>query len=125
MRRLLRAVNRMRLAWNSQAAETQLLLFGERLVNTTKARGSLRSLHEAEFRVFSQFGDDGIIQWLVGNLDIWLPDVRRIRRGRLPRVEHAISDDERQLVGHGDGRLSIERRPHHRFRVLLALRSIG
>ncbi|WP_155771210.1 hypothetical protein [Alteromonas mediterranea] len=32
--------------------------------------GSNASLHDAEFRVFSQFGDDGIIQYLVNCLDI-------------------------------------------------------
>ncbi|WP_052712514.1 hypothetical protein [Methylotuvimicrobium alcaliphilum] len=31
-------------------------------------QGSLTSLHEAEFRVFSQFGDDGIIQYLISQL---------------------------------------------------------
>ncbi|SHG93401.1 hypothetical protein [Flavobacterium defluvii] len=30
----------------------------------------IASLTEVEFQVFSQFGDDGIIQWLVNNLDI-------------------------------------------------------
>ena len=35
---------------------------------TTKQR--LRSIHEAEFSVFSQWGDDGIIQWLQEHLEI-------------------------------------------------------
>lgn len=31
---------------------------------------NIKSLHEAEFKVFSQWGDDGIIQYLVNYLDI-------------------------------------------------------
>jgi hypothetical protein len=71
MRRLLRAMNRVRLAWTSlRDSEKQLLLLGRQSAQIAKMRGPLRSLHEAEFRVFSQFGDDGIIQWLIGNLEI-------------------------------------------------------
>src|SRR5687767_11515119 len=33
-------------------------------------RGSIRSLHEVEFQVFSQWGDDGIIQYLISKIDI-------------------------------------------------------
>jgi hypothetical protein len=71
MRPLLRAVNRVRLALAGlQAAETQQQLLGKPLALTAKGRGALRSLHDAEFKVFSQFGDDGIIQWLICNLEI-------------------------------------------------------
>ena len=28
------------------------------------------NIHEAEFRAFSQFGDDGIIQYLINSVDI-------------------------------------------------------
>ena len=33
-------------------------------------KDSYDSLHELEFQVFSQFGDDGIIQWLINKIDI-------------------------------------------------------
>src|SRR5262249_24857230 len=45
-------------------------LMGRLLVADTKARGVRDSIHEAEFRVFSQFGDDGIIQYLVHHVDV-------------------------------------------------------
>jgi len=35
-----------------------------------RAKGALQSLHEAEFRVFSQFGDDGILQWLTHHVPL-------------------------------------------------------
>lgn len=35
-----------------------------------KDKTQIKSLAEVEFQVFSQFGDDGIIQWLVGHLPI-------------------------------------------------------
>jgi hypothetical protein len=44
------------------------LLTGRLLAN--QVRASARSFREAEFKVFSQFGDDGIIQYLIARLDI-------------------------------------------------------
>lgn len=35
-----------------------------------KQKNDIKSLHETEFKVFSQWGDDGIIQYLVNYLDI-------------------------------------------------------
>jgi hypothetical protein len=35
-----------------------------------KQNNNIKSLHETEFKVFSQWGDDGIIQYLVNYLDI-------------------------------------------------------
>ena len=35
-----------------------------------KMRGRLSSIHDAEFKVFSQWGDDGIMQYLVSYLDV-------------------------------------------------------
>lgn len=52
------------------ARERQLLLAGRQLSETVKSKRSIASLQEVEFAVFSQFGDDGIIQWLVHHLDI-------------------------------------------------------
>ncbi len=44
------------------------LLTGRLLAN--QVRANARSFREAEFKVFSQFGDDGIIQYLIARLDI-------------------------------------------------------
>src|SRR6202012_4004576 len=45
-----------------------MLLTGRLLAN--QVRSTAKSLREAEFKVFSQFGDDGIIQYLVARLEI-------------------------------------------------------
>ena len=47
----------------------QKLLMG-RLLSQFNASRSINSLRSAEFKVFSQYGDDGIIQYLVHQLDI-------------------------------------------------------
>lgn len=47
-----------------------MLLVGRTLAHEVKKNRSPNSLSEVEFSVFSQFGDDGIIQWLLGNLAI-------------------------------------------------------
>jgi hypothetical protein len=44
------------------------LLTGRLLANHVRA--SAKSFREAEFKVFSQFGDDGIIQYLISRLEI-------------------------------------------------------
>lgn len=49
---------------------TQLMLSGKMLAGNIKFRTEIQSLHDVEFRVFSQFGDDGIIQWLTTHLNI-------------------------------------------------------
>ena len=50
--------------------EENKLLRGKLLVDVVKNKTTIKSLQEVEFKVFSQFGDDGIIQWLIHNLDI-------------------------------------------------------
>ena len=57
-------------ASQSIAAERQLLLLGRLLSETVKSKHAIASLREVEFTVFSQFGDDGIIQWLVSHLEL-------------------------------------------------------
>jgi hypothetical protein len=57
------------LANQSIASEQQLLLLGKLLSENVKNKRPIASLSEVEFRVFSQWGDDGIIQWLVNNLE--------------------------------------------------------
>lgn len=49
--------------------EKNLFLSARNFVSTVCNR-RIRSLEEAEFQVFSQFGEDGIIQWLIHNVDI-------------------------------------------------------
>ena len=44
------------------------LLTGRVLAN--QVRATAKSFRDAEFKVFSQFGDDGIIQYLIGRLEI-------------------------------------------------------
>jgi hypothetical protein len=51
-------------------AETALLLLGRFMSGQNTGKNEIRSLAELEFKVFSQWGDDGIIQWLVQHLDI-------------------------------------------------------
>lgn len=46
-----------------------LFLNAKILANAVKDK-KLNTLEEAEFQVYSQFGEDGIIQWLIHNIDI-------------------------------------------------------
>lgn len=48
--------------------ETKLLV-GKLLSNHLKD-GLIKNIHDAEFKVFSQWGDDGIIQYLINRIDI-------------------------------------------------------
>jgi hypothetical protein len=54
----------------AQRSEPAMLLLGKMAAENVKARSVLKSLSEAEFKVFSQWGDDGIIQWLAHHLPI-------------------------------------------------------
>lgn len=73
--RLYRSFQKLRTAINRianqlTASEQQLLILGKLLSETVKSRKHIGSLSEVEFKVFSQWGDDGIIQWLVNNLEL-------------------------------------------------------
>ncbi|MEM9643640.1 MAG: hypothetical protein AAF989_01490 [Planctomycetota bacterium] len=46
------------------------VLQGRALSSSLCGKRPIHSLREVEFSVFSQFGDDGIIQWLINNLEI-------------------------------------------------------
>jgi hypothetical protein len=46
------------------------LLTARVLINQMRAAGKLGRISEAEFKVFSQFGDDGIIQYLIHRIQI-------------------------------------------------------
>ena len=50
-------------------SEEEKLLLG-RSLSAMIRNGGVRSLKDAEFKVFSQWGDDGLIQYLVSTLDI-------------------------------------------------------
>jgi len=52
-----------------QVVEAKLLA-ARLLIRQMKAQGVLPRLADAEFKVFSQFGDDGIIQYLLQQVDI-------------------------------------------------------
>lgn len=49
---------------------TQSILLGTLLFDRFKDVNEIKSLQDVEFKVFSQFGDDGIIQYLVHKLEI-------------------------------------------------------
>jgi hypothetical protein len=46
------------------------LLSSKTLIEQMNTYGAYNSLHEVEFKVFSQFGDDGIIQYLIHNTEV-------------------------------------------------------
>ena len=52
------------------------ILQGKILFNLLNKEETVKSLHEVEFKVFSQFGDDGIIQYLINTIQI--PDEQKI-----------------------------------------------
>lgn len=61
-------VRHLRIAMFHQTNTTKLLL-GKQLSWSVKTR-NIDKLTDAEFSVFSQFGDDGIIQYVISKLDI-------------------------------------------------------
>src|SRR5436305_7542115 len=65
--RSVRALPKMQSALDNlelQLAELKVLA-AQPLIQNMRNGKSIASLHDAEFRVFSQFGDDGIIQYLI------------------------------------------------------------
>lgn len=52
------------------ASEKQSLMIGRLLSEIVSSKKRIDSLNEVEFKIFSEWGDDGIIQWLIGNLEI-------------------------------------------------------
>lgn len=54
----------------SISSEQQLLISGRLLSETFKSMKHISCLGDVEFSVFSQWGDDGIIQWLISNLEL-------------------------------------------------------
>ena len=69
-RRVQYLIDRLRdLAAQPAELQTQNILVGRMLSEFLKGKRDLSSLAEVEFRVFSQYGDDGIVQWLVHHID--------------------------------------------------------
>ncbi len=52
-----------------ETLERSMLLDARLLDHENLSRPMLPSLHAAEYRVFSQWGEDGIVAWLVGQLE--------------------------------------------------------
>ncbi|MDP2673068.1 MAG: hypothetical protein Q8O84_04615 [Nanoarchaeota archaeon] len=57
-------------AFLNEELTIQKMLLGKQLANEIKKIKKIKSLGEIEFRVFSQFGDDGIIQYLINKIKI-------------------------------------------------------
>ena len=49
--------------------EKQRCLSGKILTRSLLSMNSVSSIHDVEFSIFSQWGDDGIIQWLIQNIE--------------------------------------------------------
>lgn len=58
-----------KIANQSISSEQQSLMLGKLLSEGVKSKKRITSLSEVEFKIFSQWDDDGIIQWLVNNLE--------------------------------------------------------
>lgn len=59
-----------RLAEIQRTVQEQKILTAKLHIKQIRSQGTHENLHDAEFSVFSQFGDDGIIQYLINNIAI-------------------------------------------------------
>ena len=66
-------------AMSSDHAERSLMLGGRIMAAALPRQRAIADLSEVEFRVFSQWGEDGIIEWLVSHLR--LPNTRFVEFG--------------------------------------------
>lgn len=59
-----------RLFYDAFDRDEVMLLMGRIMVEHVKTKTEPKSIAEVEFKVFSQFGDDGIVQWLINNINV-------------------------------------------------------
>lgn len=69
LRRWLNVYGKSFLKLPDQIAEAKILA-AKTLIHQIAARGDLPDIKEAEFKVFSQFGEDGILQYLIRKIGI-------------------------------------------------------
>ncbi len=81
-----------------RAAERQLVLQCLSAAQTNRARTRLGGLHDVEFRGFSQWGEDGIIDWLAE---------------RLPAIEHSFVEFGVEDYREANTRLLVQLRNWH------------
>jgi hypothetical protein len=87
-----------RLRTVEEELDTLKILAAANLLAQRELAGPVRQLQEAEFRVFSQFGDDGIIQYLIRRLNLPLERQRFVEFG----VEDYSEANTRFLLLHGN-----------------------
>jgi hypothetical protein len=63
------SIKKQQTEFNRELVDQKLLL-GRMLANQLKLKNDIENIQDAEFKVYSQWGDDGIIQYLVHKLDI-------------------------------------------------------
>jgi hypothetical protein len=94
MKRMKRLVNVLHhfLYTNRKSQQTDLLLLGTLLARQNKELPVLDNISSAEFKVFSQTGDDGIIQYLINKVHV--PETVFIEFG----VENYVESNTRFLL---------------------------
>ncbi len=94
MKRMTKLVNVLRhfLYTSRKAQQTDLLLLGTLLARQNKELPVLDNISSAEFKVFSQTGDDGIIQYLINK--VYIPETTFIEFG----VENYVESNTRFLL---------------------------
>ena len=50
--------------------DDEMLALGKMLSELMSSKKDIKSLFDVEYKIFSQFGDDGIIQWLIRNIEL-------------------------------------------------------
>lgn len=71
-----------------------MVLQGQSLAMSNKDRAPFNDIHDAEFKVFSQFGEDGIIQYLINETNIKAQEESFIEFG----VQNYIESNTRFLL---------------------------